>query len=378
MPFSARLGFYGETGPPLPDPEWYELSNTDISTTISSFNLTGTRTGTSVDLGSTIYSGQGAYRGAVAAPNGNVYLAPSTKSTSNVLEYDPVNEVATEVDTGETFSGPNRFLSGALANNNKIYWAPYNMDKFLIYDVDGDTFEVQDWGLTLSNPGIEFIKVADDKIYCIGTQSNAIIIDVTANTAVESNLGLSLGTNFAKYVSGTRSLADNCIYGAPYNNSHVIRIDPTTDTATTSTYNVSIGSQASQGITNGKNGNLYITSHNDTDVFELDPVNNVMTVISTGGITTMGAAMGTDGNVYGGAFDQGMLVDVTGPSITNNPSYIPSGSNKWGAVAQGNVILMFPEQSGNTHVLHIDTAGSGDGVETQDYITWSNYFNGSR
>lgn len=379
MPFSARLGFYGETGPPEPDTPWYELSNTEISAAISSFDLIGTRSSSSFDLGSTIYSTNGAYRGAVAAPNGNVYLAPSAKSTSNILEYDPSTGNATEIDSGETLSGPLRYLNGALANNNKIYWAPYNMDKFLIYDVDAGSFELQDWGLTLSNPGYEFIKAAGDKLYCIGTPANAVIINVSANTATESTLNVSLGgPTFAKFVSGTRSVADNCIYAAPYNKTQVLKIDPTTDEGTLTNYGETISAQASQGITNGKNGNLYITSHNATRVYEIDPIANVMTTISTTGTTTMGAAMGTDGNVYGGAFDQGMFINVDTSSVTNNPSYIPSGEQRWGAVSQGSTLLMFPAQTSNTHVYHIDTAGSGTSSSILNEITWSNYFNGSR
>jgi hypothetical protein len=88
--------------------------------------------------------------------------------------------------------------------------------------------------------------------------------------------------------------------------------------------------------------------------------------------------MGTDGNVYGGAFDQGMFINVDTAGVTNNPSYVPTGSNKWGAVSQGSTLLMFPGQTSNTHVYHIDTAGSGTSSSILSEITWSNYFNGSR
>jgi len=374
MPFSGRLGFQFVQDTTPAEPEWYELSKTDVSNVVSTFSLTGTRSYTSYDIGSTIWNGQGAYRGPVAGPNGNVYLCPSAKSTNSILEYDPVNQVATEIDSGETLSGNPKYIAGALGPDNKIYWAPHSMDKFLIYDVDAGTFELQDWGITFSGFNCEFARFAGDKLYCIGSPANAVIVNTTANTAVESNLGLSLGTNNAKYVSGVRSIADDCIYAGGYDNGYILKIDPTTDTATQNNYGGTYNNK-SQGITNGKNGNLYIMAHTGSNAYEFDPVANTLTAIS-GATTTMGAAMGTDGNVYAGAWSSTNFMDVTIPSITTNPSYMPNGQQRWGSISIGNTILQFGHS--NTHVAHIDAAGSGDGEDLLQKITLTNYYNKDR
>jgi hypothetical protein len=382
MPFSARQGFFASaniTPPPTP-PEWYELSNTEISTEISSWNWDGVRDFRSYDMTSTVFSTNGAYRGAVAAPNGNVYLAPSTKVTNNIVEYDPRTQTTTEKATGQTLTGALRYICGALGPDNKIYWPPFNMDKFLIYDVDADTFELQDWGLTFSSPAYEFAKFAGDKLYVIGTPANAIIVNVTANTAVESTLGLSLGVNSAKYVSGTRSLYNNKIYAAPYNYQNVLIIDPDTDTAEQQTWGITFQSQSSQFMQNAKNGNVYFGAHNNVprDVYSHDPSAN--TTVSIGaGTKSIGGAMAPDGNLLLGAFGTPSNIDVTTDSISVNPLWMQAVyGNRWGIVSQGNVVLAFPNNTTNTHVVHYQVTGSGDNSTNVSKISWSNYFNGDR
>jgi len=380
MPFSARQGFFATANitPPPPAPEWYELTNTEISSEISSWNWDGVRDFTSYDMTSAIFSTNGAYRGAVAAPNGNVYLAPSQKATNNIVEYDPTTGTTTEKATGQTLTGALRYISGALGPDNKIYWPPFNMDKFLIYDIDADTFELQDWGLTLSSPAYEFAKFAGDKLYVIGTPANAIIVNVTANTAVESTLGLSLGGTSAKYVSGTRSLYDDKIYAAPYNNQNVLIIDPATDTAETQTWGLTFGTQSSQFCQNAKNGNVYFGAHNQLPVYSHDPSAN--TTVSLGnGTKSIGGAMAPDGNLYLGAFSTASWINVD-TGVLNIGEGWQSGvyNQRWGAVSQGNVVLAFPNQTSNTHVVHYQVTGDGDNSANVSKISWTNYFNGDR
>ncbi len=374
MPFSGRLGFQFLQDSTPAVPEWYQLSKTDVSNVVSTFSLTGTRSFTTFDIGGTIWNTTGAYRGPVAAPNGNVYLCPSAKSTNSILEYDPVNQVATEIDSGETLSGNPKYIAGALGPDNKIYWPPYSMDKFLIYDVDAGTFELQDWGLTFSGFKCEFARFAGDKLYCIGDPSDAVIVNTTANTAVNSNLGITLGTTSAKYVSGVRSIADDCIYAGGYNSGYILKIDPTTDTAYQNNYGGTYNNK-SQGIANGKNGNLYIMAHVGSNTYEFNPTANTLTAIS-GGTQTMGAAMGTDGNVYAGSWSSTNFMDVTIPSLTTNPTYMPTGAQRWGSISIGNTILQFGHSA--TTVAHIDAAGSGDGEDLLQKITLTNYYNKDR
>ena len=377
MPFSARQGFLGQVTI-TPQPEWYELTGSEISNTISSWNYTGTRDFTSYDMGASVFSTNGAYRGAVAAPNGNVYLAPSQKATNNIVEYDPTTGTTTEKATGQTLTGALRYICGALGPDNKIYWPPFNMDKFLIYDIDADTFELQDWGLTFSSPAYEFAKFAGDKLYVIGTPANAIIVNVTANTAVESTLGLSLGGTSAKYVSGTRSLYDDKIYAAPYNLQNVLIIDPATDTAEQQTWGLSFGSQNAQFCQNAKNGNVYFGAHNAPSVYTHDPAANTTSFIYTG-TRSIGGAMGPDGNLYLGAFSTPSWINVDTDVVNIGEGWQTGVYNqRWGAVSQGNVVLAFPNQTSNTHVIHYHITGSGDTEPLTSKISWTNYFNGDR
>jgi len=116
-------------------------------------------------------------------------------------------------------------------------------------------------------------------------------------------------------------------------------------------------------------------AHVGSNTYEFNPTANTLTAIS-GGTQTMGAAMGTDGNVYAGSWSSTNFMDVTIPSLTTNPTYMPTGAQRWGSISIGNTILQFGHSA--TTVAHIDAAGSGDGEDLLQKITLTNYYNKDR
>lgn len=383
--FAARGGFLGQYVVPTPPSTWQDVTGSDISSVVITWDLTGSRSYTTYNIGSTIWSTNLAYAGFVAHPNGKIYGAPAQKQTNNILEFDPVTGVSQEIASGQTFTGAIRFLCGNLGSDNRIYWFPYNMDKVLVFDPSTNSFELQNWGITFSNPGYELGMSADDKVYAIGTPTTAFVYNVTSNTATTTNFGLTtLGTNGAKWISGVRSIDNEKLYAAPYNtggpnnNRSILIIDPTTDTAEVQTYGFTFNVQTSQGITNAKNGNLYMTGHTSTTVYTLDPSANTMTSLGAG-TKVMGATMGPDGNVYCGPWSTGMWINVDTNTITTNPTTImPSGVNKWGCLNQGNLMVQMPNATSNTHAVVITVDGTGSTDSNVDLYSWTGYFNRDR
>ena len=121
MPFAARGGFLGQYVVPEP-PDWQDLTGADISPVVSTWDLTGSRSYTTYDIGSSIWSIGLAYAGFVAHPNGKVYGAPGSKATNNILEFDPVTGSSQEISSGLTLTGSIRFVAGNLGSDNRIYW----------------------------------------------------------------------------------------------------------------------------------------------------------------------------------------------------------------------------------------------------------------
>lgn len=373
--FAARGGFIYYEPPGATVPAWQTMSNTEITSEVSTWQLTGTRSlGTSFALGTTIFNTEGAYRSGTLHPNGNVYLPPCTKATNNILEIDLQNSTAREIATGQTFSGAVRFFCGALGSNGKIYCPPYNYNKVLIMDPANASYTVQDWGLTLTGGIYAAAVAAGDKIYAIG-DNDILVIDVQANTAIQSNYGILTTAVANRNISGVRSIKDGNIYFGPYANTHVVRVDPVANTATSSTYGVSFGSQATQGMANGKNGNIYLARHNNTNNWQINPTANTASTVGGTSTKAVGAATGPDGNVYIGAFTNSSWIDVTTNTGATSPTFMPNGVQRWGTMYAHGKIWTFPDVTTNTSVVSTTIDGTGVTSAWSSNVSLSNFFN---
>jgi hypothetical protein len=375
--FAARGGFvYFEEAAPAGVPAWQTMSNVEITSEVSTWALTGTRSiSNSFALGGTIISTEGAYRSGTLHPNGNIYLPPCTKATNNILEIDVRTSTAREIATGQTLSGAVRFFAGSLGSDGKIYCPPYNYNKVLIMDPANATYTVQDWGLTLTGGLYSAAVTAGDKIYAMG-DNDVLIIDVAANTAIQSNYGI-LGTAAAfRHASAVRSIKDGCVYFGPYANTRIVRIDPVSNTIASGTYGLTIPNQATQGIANGKDGNIYITRHNNlTTNLKIDPVANVGTTVGGTSTKGVGASTGPDGNVYIGAFTNSSWIDVTANTSATSPTFMPNGVQRWGTLYAHGKIWTFPDVTSNTHVVGTTIPSTGASSAWSSNVSLSNYFN---
>lgn len=378
--FSARGGFvYFEEAAPSAVPAWQTMTPAEISGEVSTWELTGTRTKTSsFALGTTIFSTNGAYRKQVLHPNGNVYGATCVKVTNNILEIDLLNGVATEIDTGQSLSGAIRFFNGALGNDGKIYFPPHDFNKVLIADPSNASYTVQDWGLSLSGGRYSSAVTVDDKIYAIGDE-NILVIDTAANTAFTSTYGIISGATQFRHVTGIRSIADGCVYWGPYANTHLLRLDPVSNTLSSTAIN--IGNQAVQGMANGKDGNIYLIRHNNSISAKFNPIANTTATVGGTSIKSLNAHMGADGNVYSAPFPSATWIDVTttngtAATVTSSTTgFLPAGVSRWTTLFAHGFTWTFPETTSNTHVTKTTIDGTGVSSAWSANIALSSYFN---
>lgn len=373
--FSARGGFVNASIP-LGPAAWQTMTTSEITGELSTWRLTGTRSlSNTFALGTTIFNTAGAYRCGVLHPNGNIYLPPCTKATNNILEIDVRTSTAREIATGQTLSGAVRFFCAALGSDGKIYCPPYNYDRVLILDPANSSYTVQNWGLTLTGGIYAAAVAAGDKIYAMG-DNDVLIIDIAANTAIQSNYGI-LGTAVAnRHVSGVRSIKDGCVYFGPYANTRIVRIDPVSNTIASGTYGLSIPSETTQGMANGKDGNIYIARHNNIATnIRIDPTANVGTTVGGTSTKGVGASTGPDGNVYIGAFTNSSWIDVTANTSAISPTFMPNGVERWGTLYAHGKIWSFPNTTGNTAVVGTTIDGTGVTSAWSSNISLSNYFN---
>jgi hypothetical protein len=373
--FAARGGCVYFQEAAVNVPAWQTMSNTEITSEISTWALTGTRSlSNSFALGTTIINTEGAYRSGTLHPNGNIYLPPCTKATNNILEIDVRNSTAREIATGQTFSGAVRFFCGSLGSNGKIYCPPHNYNKVLIMDPANASYTVQDWGLTLTGGLYSACVTAGDKIYAIG-DNDILVIDVAANTAIQSNYGIMGAAVAFRNIAGVRSIKDGNIYFGPYANAHVVRVDPVANIVTSSTYGVSFGTQPTQGMANGKNGNIYMARHNNTSNWQINPTANTAATVGGSSTKSVGAATGPDGNVYIGAFNNSSWIDVTANTGATSPTFMPNGVQRWGTMYAHGKIWTFPDVTTNTHVVGTTIEGTGVTSAWSSNVSLSNYFN---
>jgi len=386
MPFAARAGFLAsELVTAVVN--WFDLTSQDVSTRLSTWTSTGTPVLTTFNTSATHTSAGIPYRAGVLGADGKIYVAPGA-ATGNILVIDPATNTSQLKSFGlEGLGSGTKYSGGLLAPNGKIYFPPHSTNKVLIIDPVTETHELQDWGLTITGTNVfpDSAMGADKKMYCVGTGS-CLIIDPAANTASISNFGGVIPTSgtSARWVSGVLAF-NNKIYFAPYNNTQVLMIDPANSLAVTTNYGTTIGSQAHRSMCNAPNGKLYMAPHNQAYWSIVDPVANTYVRVSQTGGKSMGAFTGADGNIYAVPHAQSnnrfavFNVGANTASLNNYGISLGGTGNQWWGdrIATNGVgyALAGVLNTGNTHILAIDTKGTGTSDPLYADIVKTAYFN---
>ncbi|MBN2160665.1 MAG: chitobiase/beta-hexosaminidase C-terminal domain-containing protein [Spirochaetes bacterium] len=225
------------------------------------------------------------YAGGVLAKNGKIYGMPL--NVTNVLVIDPVAK-----SVGYINGTPSGYWGGVLAPNGRIYCMPSTAGNVLVIDPDTETFYTIGSGLGSCNGGV---LAPNGNIYAISS-GYILLIDPDADTV----------STFGSTPTGYRGavLASNgMIYGIPWSSTcdTILKIDPTTNTATTfgdvssvaATYRWAGGALA-------PNGKIYGMPYMATYVLEIDPDTETLNLISiASGPNSVGAVLAPNGKIYG-------------------------------------------------------------------------------
>lgn len=386
--FAARGGFLNAV---VELKNWYDYTASEVNTALSSWVSSGTPSLTTFNTSASHASlSNGPYRGGVQGADGKIYFAPFAAS-GNILVVDPANNTSSVVGfglSGLTNNGQH-YLTGALAPNGKIYYPPLSTSLALVIDPATQTSVRTNWGLTFSGSDLydNAVLGGDGKIYCVG-KPGCLVIDPVANTATVQNFSgvIPSGTTAYRWRGAVRSTANGKLYHSPYANTTVLSIDTTANIANAWNYGTTIGSQAHQGVFNGKNGKLYFPPHNQAYWSIVDPVANTYARVAQTSAKCIGGFTGDDGNVYAVPFQQSanscyavFNVSANTASLQNYGISLGGTTNRWwGAVVGPNgkaYSVSDVGSTGNTHILVLDPNGNGTSDTAYSAYTKTGFFN---
>lgn len=352
--------------------KWFQIPRTMFQSLMSSWSSSATPTAVNVTVPTGTGgapAGAGGYYGRAhnLGPDGKIYELPFLAS-ANIMVIDPSNNSVSSQSFGLSGLGTTgNYIASVLHPNGKIYAPPLNTNHCLIFDPVAGTTEKQTWGLTFSgsNQYNNAVLGKDNKIYCVGQARNVLIIDPVANTAVTSDLSGTMPnvTQAYKWIGSVRSVKNDKLYFGPYQQQTYLVIDTDSQTANTTTFGSTIGSQAHQGICNAGNGNLVSPPHNTAFWSQVNPVANTRVRISGG--KSIGVTCGADGAVYTQGFQATSTTyryDPVANTVTSN-TYGATNCNGYfgGVLAPNGKAYFWPDQSTNsTNMIVLSTNGTGN------------------
>ena len=381
MPFSARQGFFKTTaapsGPAYPD--WPTQANvSQYNTEVALYS--GTRgTFTTDTFGKTYVSNS--YRGSVRHPNGNIYFLP--RSQTNVFEYDPSTDTATQISVSGT--GSDNYTGGALGRNGNIYLAPFSASDVLEFDPRTRTSRsiTITGGVSGSNKYNGGVTTTSGNVVMIPQNETEFIeVDCTVTPATAKTKSFGVGTSElggAKYISGTVHPNGN-IYLAPLQSDSFMEIDPVNDAFTKYAIPSASTSQLlAQGAVTGADGNIWMMPYNSGYHATLDPDTGTVTKPTITGVTApttngyIGGTAAPDGNIYYAPFNTGDIitfdpVTLTGTKIATGVG----GSDRFvGAASDLANVYFVPNSAGTVGIL---PTGASGGTNANAY-TLSSFVN---
>lgn len=140
-----------------------------------------------------------------------IYCSPST--ATYMLKIDTTNNICYKI--GSFSVGTNKWSSGALAPNGKIYFFPYSGSTIMVFNPSNDTYTE----ITVPYTGtINFLGskvMPDGYVYCIATNNSIgkmIIIDPVSNSVYYETVTLSAAAAFI----GAILAPNGALYAVPY------------------------------------------------------------------------------------------------------------------------------------------------------------------
>lgn len=237
---------------------------------------------------------------------------------NDVKTYDkyynafPVNQYL----MGESLIGTDKWSSGVLASNGKIYCVPWLATTILVIDpVLNTTYQIG--GLPASNAKWVGCVLAQNG-YVYGIPSNyPDVIRIDPRTDTFLILGGQPGITGGEKWRGGVLAPNGIIYAVPFvGSSDVLKIDTTNDTATTMGVTVPSGNGRYVSGSLAPNGKIYCTPNATTDVLVIDPISDT---IATFPVTSPLPPAGFAGRRWGGSVYSPVTNKIYGfPESTND------------------------------------------------------------
>jgi hypothetical protein len=192
----------------------------------------------------------------VDGEDGFFYGIPSC--ARRVVKFNPLDKSLTEIgpDFGDDLA---KWTCGVRANTGDIYCAPCNAEHILkIKTSDGtvETLENVELPETARNSSwVSGALAQDTNIYYMPYNARRIM-KLNPDNDTLSSVGDDLGIGYGKYI-GTVVGKDDCLCGIPYDNTHIIKFDPTnSDTTHTVGEEARFGFECGNGVLAG-DGYIY-------------------------------------------------------------------------------------------------------------------------
>eukprot|EP00912_Choanoflagellata_sp_UC4_P000042 UC4_evm3s27 len=320
------------------------------------------------DLDSTSYK----YFTSVIAENGKIYAAPYR--ANQVLEIDPTgNEVATRLIGSDLGSGVGKYFTSVIAGNGKIYAAPYYANQVLEVDPTGNEVATRLIGTDLGSGVGRYrtsVVAGNGKIYAAPSTAHKVLeIDPTGNEVATRLIGSDLGSGVGKYF--TSVIAGNGkIYAAPYYANQVLEIDPTGNEVATRLIGTDLGSGVGKYFTSviAGNGKIYAAPSTAHKVLEIDPTGDKVTTTLVG--SDLGSGVGKyfssviagNGKIYAApsTAHKVLEIDPTGNKVATAlvGTHCGSDIDKFHTLVHAGNGKIYAAPRGARYVLEIDPAGN--------------------
>lgn len=291
--------------------------------------------------------------GGVLAPNGKIYLNPSTNfniysinTKDNYISseyWDKINEL-----------GGNNLYTGGLAPNGCIYYIPKSGSKGICrYDPEKKKMK-QVYAITVSSGNYQSLVITPDGIlYVIPFSQNNIIVFNTNNDTLVTTIDLtplSIIAGGQLYLGGV--YYNNAIYVAPYSCDHLLKIDTVANTASKVLTGQSFSAAYKGGVL-APNGKIYFIASMATNIGIYDPVGNTIDTTTIAGLNSATrplygkGILAPDGKIYCSP-DKADHVLVINPTdntkdTTTFAGYDSTVSGKFSGTVlseEGNVVLI--------------------------------------
>ena len=340
-----------------------------------------------------------AFEGGVLGKNNKIYAIP--RASTKILEIDPENPQDAQLLSWKTFSGNNtKWRGGALGANGKIYAFPQLVVESSVLEIDTDAQSAATLFAGTAPLGESYysggVLAPNGKIYGlpVGTIADDwSIAIVDTNSSVATLDSFVLGAEYEIPSSGSVLAPNGKIYGIPNNGSNILVADPGGETLSLEILPISSGGVDLTTITNywmsgvvTTNGCIYGIPYDGTHVLKIDSANHSATVLEISTTTTepednlkwIGGVLAPDGKIYAMPFTaQSLLViDPSDDSMSEVGDLSGmTGTNRWfgGVLAPNGSVYTIPFSAESILTVNFQEVVPPNVFEAN--VLYSSYFN---